>query len=51
MYLGQGSDVAVFLSCGRTTVVVPADQVAVYILHPDEADPEELSTACTLWRQ
>jgi hypothetical protein len=46
MYLGQGADVAVFLSCGRTTVVVPADQVAVDILDPDEAGRTEFSKAC-----
>lgn len=30
-YLGRGRDVAVFVACGRTTVVTPADQVVIYI--------------------
>jgi hypothetical protein len=32
MYLGRGRDVAVFLACGRTTVLVPADDVAIDLL-------------------
>jgi hypothetical protein len=32
MYLGRGRDVAVFLACGRTTVLVPANDVAIDLL-------------------
>jgi hypothetical protein len=37
-YLGRGRDVAVFVACGSTTVVVPADQVAINIVNQGHSD-------------
>jgi hypothetical protein len=36
MYLGRGRDVAALVSCGRKTILIPADQVAVKLLYEDE---------------
>jgi hypothetical protein len=43
MYLGRGPDVAVFLACGRETIVVPADDVAV-IIQRDTSPPDRNQT-------
>jgi hypothetical protein len=45
MYLGRGRDVAVFLACGRTTIVVPADAVAIDLLAPEPVDRQRLQFA------
>jgi hypothetical protein len=37
-YLGRGRDVVVLLACGRTTLVVPADQVIVNIQNQGHSD-------------
>ncbi|GAA0452044.1 hypothetical protein Ade02nite_77130 [Paractinoplanes deccanensis] len=37
-YLGRGDDVAVFVACGTTTVVVPADQVVIDIRNQGHSD-------------
>jgi hypothetical protein len=47
MYLGRGPDVAAFLACGRTTVVVPAEKVAINLLDRG-VDSDQLSERQTL---
>jgi hypothetical protein len=42
IYLGRSRDVAVLLACGRTTVLVPADDVAIDLLNA-EGDANEAS--------
>ncbi len=53
MYLGRGPDVAAFVSCGRDTIVVPADDVVItiqrHLAPPDKASARqrrELDRAC-----
>jgi hypothetical protein len=41
MYLGRGREVAVFLACGHTTVVVPADDVAIDLFGRESDTTEE----------
>jgi hypothetical protein len=44
MYLGRGPDVAVFLACGRHTIVVPADDVVVNILYENREYRDDAAT-------
>jgi hypothetical protein len=40
-YLGRGRDVTVLLACGRTTVLVPANNVAIDLFNTDRDMPED----------
>jgi hypothetical protein len=40
MYLGRGRDIAAFVVCGRTTILVPAEDVAIHILDQGHSDQD-----------
>jgi hypothetical protein len=45
LYLGRGDEVAVFVACGHTTVVIPADAVAIDLLDRGPATPTKSDDA------
>jgi hypothetical protein len=54
LYLGRGDKVAVFVECGHTTVIVPADAVAIHLLdrgtgNADEVQRREAASSTSLW--
>jgi hypothetical protein len=42
LYLGRGDKIAVFVECGHTTVIVPADAVAIHLLDRRTGNADEV---------